>query len=160
MNKKKKAIESVEFVSNILGLSEILVKFKPESAFLNRGIYAVFDENYYIIYFNETWLNKSTTDEIMVTALHETRHAYQKANIDFPEYFVGRESKETIKQWKKDFDNYKPSKSTEEDIEYLTQSIEIDAIAFAHYQMSKCFKVKTIIPSKIYDYVQIKLSNM
>jgi len=33
MNKKKKAIDSVELASRILGLSEILVKFKPERVF-------------------------------------------------------------------------------------------------------------------------------
>jgi hypothetical protein len=153
MNKKKKGIDSVELASRILGLSEVLVKFKPESAFLNSEINAVFDDKYYIIYFNEAWLSKASADEIMITALHETRHAYQKANIDFPEYFVGRESKETIRQWKKDFDNYIPSKKVEVDIEYLTQSIEIDAIAFAHYQMKKMFNIETIIPRIINDAV-------
>lgn len=149
MNKKKKGIDSVELASRILGLSEVLVKFKSESAFLNSEINAVFDDKYYIIYFNEAWLSKASADEIMITALHETRHAYQKANIDFPDFFVGRESKETVRQWKDDFENYKPSKKAEEDIEYLTQSVEIDAIAFAHYFMINLFGVKTKIPTLI-----------
>lgn len=132
MNNKQKAIKSVELASRILGLSEVLVKFKPESAFLNSEINAIFDDKYYIIYFNETWLNKASANEIMVTALHETRHAYQKANIDFPEFFVGRESKKTIRQWKRCFDIYQmPSKNNENDAKYLNQEIEKDAIAYA-----------------------------
>ena len=154
MNKKKKAFDSVELASRTLGLSEILVEFKSEGAFLNHDINAVFDDKFYVIYFNETWVNKASIDEIMVTALHETRHAYQKANIDFPEYFVGRESKETIKQWKIDFENYKPSKNIEVDIEYLTQSVEIDAIAFAHYHMKKLFGIVTLIPQNIVHEVR------
>ncbi|MFH2116725.1 MAG: hypothetical protein ABII85_01635 [Bacillota bacterium] len=160
MNKKKKAIDSVELASRILGLSEILVKFKPESAFLNSEINAVFDDKYYIIYFNETWLSKASADEIMVTALHETRHAYQKANIDFPEFFVGRESKETISEWKKDFENYKPSKNAEVDIEYLTQSIEIDAIAFAHCKMNDLFKITSELPSVIEQSVKNRMNQI
>jgi len=157
MNKKRKAIDSVELASKILGLSEILVEFKPEGAFLNSEINAIFDYKYYIIYFNEAWLSKASVGEIMVTALHETRHAYQRANIDFPEFFVGRESIETIKQWKKDFENYKPSKSAEVDIEYLTQTIEIDAIAFAHKIIKKLLNVNSIIPDTIRNQVNDRI---
>ncbi|MDD3123124.1 MAG: hypothetical protein PHC62_06415 [Candidatus Izemoplasmatales bacterium] len=96
----------------------------------------------------------------MVTALHETRHAYQKANIDSPEYFVGRESKETIKQWKKDFDIYIPSKNAEEDIEYLIQSIEIDAIAFAHKYLNEYFHVKSIIPDAIKERISETMNKL
>ncbi len=98
MNKRKKSVDSVALASRILGLSEILVEFKPSSSFSHPEINAVFDDKFYIIYFNEAWISQATPEEIMVTALHETRHAYQKANIEFPEFFVGRESKETVKQ--------------------------------------------------------------
>jgi len=40
---------------------------------------------------------------------------------------------------------------------YLKQKIEIDAIAFAHYQMKKLFEVKTVIPDIIKDKVEITI---
>lgn len=33
--------------------------------------------------------------------------------------------------------------------EYLKQEIEIDAIAFAHYQMNELFNIKSFIPTNI-----------
>ncbi len=162
MNKRKKAIGSVEFASNLLGLRELLVDFRPENFFLNPDINAVFDDKNYIICFNETWLCKASADEIMVTAFHETRHAYQKANIDFPEFFVERESIETVRQWKIDFDNYKPAhdlKNLEGKLEYLTQSIELDAIAYTHYQMNKLFYMDTVVPNMITDIVNELMKN-
>lgn len=69
-------------------------------------------------------------EEIAITALHEARHAYQKATIDFPKFFIGKESRQTIKRWKKDFENY--NRPNEDNIEvYVTQSIEIDAIDYS-----------------------------
>lgn len=35
------------------------------------------------------------------------------------------------------------------DIDYLTQSIEIDAIRFTHEKIKELFDVKTIIPARI-----------
>lgn len=40
---------------------------------------------------------------------------------------------------------------------YLKQKIEIDAIAFAHYQMNKLFEVKTVIPKLISNDVKCQL---
>lgn len=78
--------------------------------------------------------------EIFVAALHETRHAYQKANIDFPQYFTGCESKETIQKWKANFENYtKPN--GENDEHYLTQAIEKDAIEYSKKVMKNEFKL-------------------
>ena len=41
---------------------------------------------------------------------------------------------------------------------YLKQKIEIDAIAFAHYQMNKLFEVKTVIPKIITSEVKLHLT--
>lgn len=90
--------------------------------------------------FNEEWLKSTNYAEIFVASLHETRHAYQKVNIDFPEYFKGRESKETIRKWKANFDNYtKPN--GENDEHYLEQAIEIDAIEYSKRVMKEEFNV-------------------
>jgi hypothetical protein len=75
-------------------------------------------------------------EEIVLTALHETRHAYQRANIDFPQFFVGKETEETINRWKKDFENYnKPHEHYLSD--NASQTIEKDATEFAWNFISK-----------------------
>lgn len=75
-------------------------------------------------------------EEIVLTALHETRHAYQRANIDFPQFFVGKETEETINRWNKDFENYnKPHEHNLSD--YASQTIEKDATEFAWNFISK-----------------------
>lgn len=52
-------------------------------------------------------------------------------------------------------ENYeRPSGVLDNDDDYLKQDIEIDAIAFAHYQMNKLFEVKTVIPDIIKDKVE------
>lgn len=120
----------VQYASDILGLSEIEVHFKPKSFFHYEEVSAIFNEKLYYIIFNEDWMAGALPEEIVLTALHETRHAYQKANIDFPQFFVGKETEETINQWKKDFENY--NKPHEYNLsEYASQTIEKDATEFA-----------------------------
>jgi len=120
----------VQYASDTLGLSEIEVHFKPKSFFHYEEVSAIFNEKLYYIIFNEDWMAGALPEEIVLTALHETRHAYQKANIDFPQFFVGKETEETINQWKKDFENY--NKPHEYNLsEYASQTIEKDATEFA-----------------------------
>lgn len=141
--KKNLALTAVKYASKILGLSEIEVIFREESFFENFEINAIFNDKYYVIIFNEDWVNQATKSEIILTAFHETRHAYQKANIEFPEYFIGKESKDTINKWQKDFENYKRPKrkvNSLNDLKYLNQEIEIDAIRFAKQYLNLVLK--------------------
>jgi hypothetical protein len=62
--------------------------------------------------------------------------------------------------WEKEFKHYtSPSgKNTpKSDIDYLNQSIEIDAIGFAYYQMKELFSVEVKIPEGIKDLVLLRL---
>lgn len=130
MTKHQIALKMVQYASEILGLSDIEIHFKPKSFFHYEEVSAIFHDKLYYIIFNEDWLNDALPEEVVVTALHETRHAYQKANIDFPQFFIGKESEQTISQWKKDFENY--NKPYEHNLnEYVSQSIEKDATEFA-----------------------------
>ena len=124
MDKKQLAIKIIEYASALLGLSGLEVVFKTEDAFPNKSVNALFLQDYYGIVFNETWIVSASLEEVVITALHETRHAYQKANIDFPFLFIDCETRDTIEQWKKDFEDYKVPKS-HEDNDYHKQSIEI-----------------------------------
>jgi hypothetical protein len=91
-----------------------------------------------------------------VIAFHETRHAYQHHCIKTQ----SREDMDTIKDWEKEFNQYtSPSAKNTPicDIEYLKQSIEIDAIAFAYHQMKALFDVEVKIPDVIKDLVSLRL---
>lgn len=117
------------------------------------GMYK-FDENEII--FNEDWLLRSDWTEVIITAFHEMRHAYQGYCIRTN----SRESQETLNKWEYETLNYiMPSgKNNEIDDElYLKQEIEIDAIAFAHKMMFKYFEVKTLIPDSIKSAIKRKL---
>ncbi|RJX23868.1 MAG: hypothetical protein C4537_07790 [Acholeplasma sp.] len=150
--KKNIALNAVEFASKILDLSEIEVVFKPAMAFHNPEINALFNGQYYSITFNEDWLCHAKYEEIILTALHETRHAYQKAVIEFPDLMNSHVKPEIVKQWKMDFEAYKkPYESSVYD--YQSQSIEIDAIAFTYLAMVSFFSIKPIIPETIYEQV-------
>jgi len=109
------------------------------------GMYK-FDDNE--IMFNEDWVLRSDWTEVIITAFHEMRHAYQGYCIRTQ----SRESQETLKQWEYETLNYiMPSGNNNEidDESYLKQEIEIDAIAFAHKMMLEHFGLKTIIPNSI-----------
>lgn len=146
------ALNAVEFASRILGLSEIDVVFKPAMAFHDPEINALFNGQYYSITFNEDWLCHAKYEEIVLTALHETRHAYQKAMIEFPDLMNSHAKPEIIKQWKMDFEAYKKPNGYEIN-DYINQSIEIDAIAFSYVAMNSFFFIKPIIPEAIYEQV-------
>jgi hypothetical protein len=117
------------------------------------GMYK-FDDNEII--FNEDWVLRSDWTEVIITAFHEMRHAYQGYCIRTQ----SRESQETLKQWEYETLNYiMPSGKNNEidDESYLKQEIEIDAIAFAHKMMLEHFELRTVIPNSIKDKVTIKL---
>lgn len=99
-------------------------------------------------YLMKNRVNLSHELEIMISALHETRHAYQKYCNDTR----SREDIKTIEAWEKEFNQYNPpsEKNTPiDDMAYLKQLIEIDAIAFAYYQMKELFNVEVKIPEEI-----------
>ena len=104
--------------------------------------------------FNEEWIEEANPLEIQVVCFHETRHAFQYECIDGT--YKGKEKvdSETIKIWKQEMSNYnQPTKKDISEEEYLKQSIEIDAIAFAHYQMKRLFNAESVIPEIIKDEV-------
>ncbi len=117
------------------------------------GMY-IFDENEII--FNEDWVLRSNWTEVIITAFHEMRHAYQGYCIRTQ----SREPQSTLDKWEYETLNYiMPSGKNNEidDESYLKREIEIDAIAFAHKMMLKHFKLKTVVPKIIYKNVKNKL---
>lgn len=109
--------------------------------------------------FREDWVLRSDWTEVIITAFHEMRHAYQGYCIRTQ----SREPQSTLDKWEYETLNYiMPSGKNNEidDESYLKQEIEIDAIAFAHKMMLEHFGLRTIVPSNIRDKVAYQLKEV
>lgn len=84
------------------------------------------------------------------------RHIYQYCCINFGHKLVFKkyfkESKERIKQWEYEFKHYYVSEK-ENDLKYLGQDCELDAISFAFLMMKKFYDADVIVPGVIKDKV-------
>src|SRR5690554_2661880 len=146
------AINGVRIASKILNIPEPEVYFITADNLPSKEITAIFLFDEYEIIFNEDWLAEVPWIEVMVTCFHESRHAYQA-------YSINNEVNEndiTLTLWKKEFDSYNNPTGDNtpiSDVEYLRQSIEVDAIRFAHDKIKELFNVKTLIPEIIKDLV-------
>jgi hypothetical protein len=152
------AISGVALAARILNIKTPDVQFFNDKKYNEKGINAVFLKDKMIIAFNEIWITSANILEIQTTCFHETRHVFQYLIVSGT--YEGNEVIEqaTINTWKKDMENYeRPSGVLENDEDYLTQDIEIDAIAFAHKMMLEYFEVITIIPDLIKEKVNLKL---
>ena len=151
MNNPKTALSGIQ-ASKILNITPPEVYFASGSDFPNPEISSIYRHKDNEIIFNDDWINRSNELEILVTAFHETRHAYQYHCIKTK----SREDIETINVWEKEFNQYTSlsGKNTpKSDIDYLKQSIEIDAIAFAYHQMKELFDVEVKIPQEIKNII-------
>jgi len=148
MNNIEIALKGIKIASNLLNITEPSIYFVSSDELPNKEVTAVFRHKNYEVIFNEDWLAEVPWIEVMVTCFHETRHAYQAYSVKNRI----NESKETLNKWENDFNTYNiPSGTLDEkmDIDYLTQSIEIDAIKWTHIKIKELFNVKTIIPDGI-----------
>ena len=143
MTNKEIAELGVSLVSKLLGLSELIVLYRPASDFSSDEVNAMFIKTRYFIVFKIDWIETAEHLDILTSAFHETRHAYQMAQVEFPEGFKYNEPEEVLDRWENEFKNYKasPDTSEEHDMQYLDQDIELDAIAFEHYLAMRLFKV-------------------
>lgn len=150
MDNYEVAISGTNLAAQILGIEAPEVQFFYNQNYSKRGINSVFLKEKYIIAFNEEWIEQASPLEIQITCFHETRHAFQWKCINGECLDVNAVDPEIVDTWKSEMYNY--NQPTSKDIPeefYLKQKIEIDAIAFAHYQMNNFFKVKSIIPEII-----------
>lgn len=159
MEKNVKNISNLEIAQKMVMITahEFGIPF-PEVYFTSREnlgnveITGVFDFVDYQVIFNEDWVNERPWIEVVITSVHETRHAYQQYCVKNQKH----EPPETLDNWYNDINNYLlPTEDNNEfsDQDYLNQSIELDAIAYTHYKIKKIFNVSTVIPSTIKDKV-------
>lgn len=155
MDKNEVSLIGIQAASKILNITPPEVYFANGSDFPNPEISSIYRHKDNEIIFNKDWIKRSNELEILVTAFHETRHAYQYHCIKTK----SREDIETINVWEKEFNQYtSPSgKNTpKNDMDYLKQLIEIDAFAFAYHQMKKLFDVRVEIPIQIRNRVNCR----
>lgn len=132
------AVYAVSIASKILEIEKPEVDFVDSEFLHSSSITSMYVPNHNLILFNQDWLSVAKLDEVVLTAFHETRHAYQKAQIDGIPYLKQKENPETIAKWKQEFDAYyRPSDEYVDDPEYLEQEIEKDAIAFSQMWLRK-----------------------
>lgn len=152
MNNYEVAINGVKIVAKILNIPEPPISFFNSSEVSNQEITGMYLFESDEIIFNEEWVKISPWIEVIITAFHETRHAYQGYCIRTK----SMESKDTLEIWEYETLNYiRPSGENNEvdDYDYLNQLIEIDAIGFTHHKMYEYFGVKTVIPKVILNKV-------
>lgn len=129
---------AVSIASKILGIRKVDVDFVDREFLNGKTITSMYLPDHDLILFNQDWLSVAKLEEVILTAFHETRHAYQMAQIQgIPNMHKG-ESPETIAKWKLEFEKYFwPSDEYQNDSRYLGQEIEKDAIAFSQSLLRK-----------------------
>ena len=126
------AIYSVTIATKLLGISKVDIEFVDSEFLKGKTITSMYLPDYNLILFNQDWLATARLEEVILTAFHETRHAYQKAQIEGVLYINKREKPETVMKWKQEFEKYyRPSNEYQDDPGYLNQEIEKDAIGFS-----------------------------
>lgn len=151
---KKTALFVVNLVSKMYHLDDaVLVEFHPASRFPNPEVTAMVTRDYKIFY-NIDRLKVAPDYELYITSFHEMRHIYQYCCIDFCKIYpkVFNEPKERVKQWEYEFKHYYVSEK-EDDLKYLGQDCEVDAISFAFLMMKKLYDAEVIVPTVIKDKV-------
>ena len=139
----------VETAAKILNIQAPEVHFNPYTDFSNPYVSSVYLKSRNVIVFNEKWLESANELEILTTCFHETRHAYQCMVCELENIENVR-----IKVWKKELCNtIQPKGILEEDISYLNQDTEIDAIAFSKFMMKESFELSISIPEVIKEKV-------
>jgi hypothetical protein len=144
MNKFNIATSTVNNISQVLKIRPPQVYALDVQDFPNPHVSRMYVSSKDVIVFNSSWIDQVDLMEVVATAIHETRHAYQSYCVKYNIY----EDENTIQIWKDCFEHYeKPMESldTKDHIDYLNQPIEIDAIAFIYHIILDWFKLKLTI---------------
>jgi len=117
----------MKYASRLVGLDD-LIEYSIVDGTGQERTRAICDRENYRIYFNKQWLDKANDAEILKCVLHECRHCYQQACIEFPIDF-NKERLEVVNQWKHEFEN--PINPYDNEEKYNNQLSEIDAELYA-----------------------------
>ncbi len=118
---------AVAITSKLLGIGKIDIEFVDSEFLKGKTITSMYLPDHNLILFNQNWLSVAKLEEVILTAFHETRHAYQKAQIDGILNPKQKENPGTIAKWKLEFEQYyRPIDEYQDDPGYLGQEIEKD----------------------------------
>ncbi len=157
MNNEKVLYAGVQIVSKVLNFPIPELYIIEGDKLPNKDITGMYSFRNNEIIFNEDWINRAEWIEVLITVFHEMRHAYQGYCVRTGT----KEPQETLEIWSHEITNYIMPSGTnkeEDDQNYLSQEIEIDAISFAHWLTNKEFNVETIIPKIIKTEVSERIS--
>jgi hypothetical protein len=161
LDNQQAALMGVKIACELLHISGVSTDFFGEDFFEKKQVSSLFIPKIYKIVFNTLWLERAEIEEVLVSAFHETRHAYQKTSVDYGKLYDCKEKKEIIDIWNQEFKDYNnPKDGNPCNESYLQQLIEIDAIAFSHLLMLKLFTLKTVIPDNIKNLVINRMNNI
>ena len=126
------ATKSIEYAANDLEITAPNISYVEQKELPNQYITSVFLPNLYVIVFSESWIEKAKFEDVILTSLHETRHAYQYCQIqNHNKGLKIKEKEKTIRKWYSEFIDYVQSISHGKDQVYLSQYIEEDAVKYA-----------------------------
>jgi len=128
------------------------------SFFITQNSDAVFMKDNYTILINEHWLEEVGIAELTATILHETRHAYQCAQVEFYDFMQYQEPREKVELWRRELENYVPTSGEEHnDILYMKQNVEIDAVAHEIKMMKDLLNID-LIPHELIAEEVVKVN--
>jgi hypothetical protein len=142
----------VQIAAKILEIPAPQISFISQSQLPIPTITAMYLQETKEIIFNEDWVLQANWLEVIATSFHECRHAYQHYCLSTS----SRENKATRDTWSSELSSYfqpNADKPQASDVDYLQQSIEVDAIAFTHLHMKNLFNTETNIPKMILSKV-------
>lgn len=138
----------VESIGNYLKIPPCDITFL-EMEGMYKNVAGLYVDDKYIININTSVVEKFNDMELTALLIHEMRHAYQ--HLQIKDSSSSHEKKEVLSKWRMEIADYKDAGQYRD--QYLTQSIEIDAIAFTAFFVEKFFKMNLLMPEIIKEEV-------
>jgi hypothetical protein len=145
----------IQIAAKLLEIPSPQITFISQSQLQNPTITAMYLQETKEIIFNEDWVLQANWLEVIATSFHECRHAYQHYCVAT----ASREDEDTRTTWAAELSSYfQPNADNLQvhDVDYLQQSIEVDAIGFANHLSTKYFSTTLMIPEIIQDQVNAR----
>lgn len=121
----------------------------------HKDIISMFERDSYSILFNMEKVDELDESEVVGSLIHEGRHAYQWVQVYESKNPV--EPQETLEIWKEEFQNYLQPTDNNSNLKYVSQTLEIDAVAYTAIQLEKLELGRLIIPEEIKTQVQKRI---
>ncbi len=121
-------------------------------------IFAMYNRLDNEIIFNKDIVYDAPEHEVVITLIHESRHAYQWDRINHPKKAI--EPKELLATWNKEFEFFSPTDKAQTEKDYLQMAIEIDAIAYTHLTMKQLTNEATVIPDLVRKQVESRMADI